>query len=1116
MEAGFDIEALRRVKTFLQLKRFLEDEMDWPFGNLEIEELMFDYEPEELGIKPKLAAKIKGIKRLRSLSASQPWGIFFIEFENKSMEVGILRKILAHVAIRKRAMNSAQMNWSTDDLLFISNFGPSDSRQISFAHFSQSEDRIDKPVLRVLAWDDSDANLHLRNVVRNLKETLAWQGTNESLDEWRARWKSAFTLRHGEVIRTSKQLSIALAELARGIRGRIVSALTAESDYGPITKVKKDFEATLLGSLNDLEFADMYAQTIAYGLLSARLSSGSEGSIDELVNGIRTSPFLRELMDVFLKAGGRETGSSIDFDELGIHDVVDLLAEAKLESVVVHFGDLRAEEDPVIHFYELFLQEYDNQARLERGVYYTPRSIVGFIVRSVDDQLKQNYGLADGLADKSTWADVVGRNPDINMPEGVKPNDYFVNILDPATGTGTFLVEVIDHIYLTMRTKFRLADKTEHEIFELWNEYVRDVLLKRLNGYELMMAPYSIAHLKIGLKLYETGYVFVGDERVNVYLTNALDQPRDISKQLDGIMPALAHEAKAVNELKEASFFTVVLGNPPYSIKSGNLSEQARSIVEPFRFVDGVLIREKSAIVFERTIQDDYVKFFALARNMIVNSGVGVLGYISNNSYQDNINLRGMRCELIRLFDQIEIVDLHGAALQDQSHKSDQRDQNVFDIRTAVSIFIGSSTSSTAIEKVSRCDLYGSRDSKSDLLKNSVASEITNEIVNPRGPKYIFLHTNQETQDAYDAGISIEELFSIRASGIQTGKDEILIDFTKADLKKKLLKFADSSIPIDEVISGFNCRSGYGEKLLAKRKSILKDEQLVQRIASLMFTPFDNRFVFYRKDIVKVHSDEASRQMVSGKNLNLIVVRQVAGKPFSHAFVTRSLANQRSFYSTRGTTYQVPLLNLESEQRGLLFGEGVTNFVVEQARKLLPKDLIDTEENLLRLFAFIYAQMYSNHYRSIFKDELQRDYPHLFCPADIALFNTISALGQRLIDIHTGDVKPEQNGSFEIVGSFEKNIERPWYEDETIWLDGDKSFGFSGVPISVWNVEIGGYKNCEKWLKDRKDRKLLRSDRDDFLQILETLSETLEIQNLIDLTIDEKGGWEKSFSQPIR
>jgi hypothetical protein len=1115
MEGEFPLDELRNLKTFAQLKRFLEKEMDWPFGNLEIEDLTFDYEPEELGIKPKLAARIKGIKRLRSLSVSQPWGIFFIEFEKKSIDIGVLRRILAHVALKKRSSNGEQGKWSADDLLFISNFGPSESRQISFAHFSQSENRHEKPVLRVLAWDESDANLHLRDVIRNLKNTLAWQGPDEPVEQWQERWKSAFVLRHGEVIQTSKQLSIALAKLARRIRDRIVTALDSESDKGPLTRIKSDFEATLLGSLTNSEFADMYAQTISYGLLSARLSNGAQDSVDGLVNGIKTSPFLRELMEVFLIAGGRRSESEVDFDELGIHEIVDLLSEAKLESVVMHFGDLRAEEDPVIHFYELFLQEYDNKVRIERGVYYTPRSIVGFIVRSIDEQLKSNFGLSDGLADVSTWAEVAVSNPSVQIPAGVNPSSDFVNILDPATGTGTFLVEIVEHIYITMRAKWGLEGKSESEISVSWKKYVEDKLLKRINGYELMMAPYSIAHLKLSLKLFETGYEFKGDERVNVFLTNAIDPAQVLGDRLEGILPALAHEATTVNKLKKDSYFTVVLGNPPYSIMSGNLSEKARRIVDPFRYVDGELIREKSAIVFERTIQDDYVKFFALARNVIAKSGCGVLGFISNNSYQDNINLRGMRCDLYDVFNHIELVDLHGAALQNKLGSSGERDENVFDIRTAVSIFIGTSKKSSANRTMQRIDLYGSRDEKNKLLKLSTASGIVKDEVQPRAPKYIFLATNRSIEDLYESGVSVESLFMYRASGIQTGKDDILIDFSKEELKKKLIDFANPSTSIREVIEKFDCESGYGEKLLAKRKSIEKDESFDQRIVPLMFTPFDSRVVFYRKDIVKVHSDEVSRQILSGTNLNLIVVRQVAGRSFSHVFVTRSLANQRSFYSTRGTTYQVPVMNIGKESLGTLFGGFETNFVIEQAKRLLPDELSADHENLFRLFCFIYAQMFSTEYRLIFKDELQRDYPHLFRSIDLSIFEKMSDVGRRLVDIHSGDESPVEVPSLDIVGSFSNAIERPQFVDGTIWLDGDETFGFTGVSSEVWNLEIGGYKICEKWLKDRNGRKLSKADRSNFLKILATLAETLRIQEHIDRTIESNGGWDKTFSKPI-
>jgi hypothetical protein len=325
----------------------------------------------------------------------------------------------------------------------------------------------------------------------------------------------------------------------------------------------------------------------------------------------------------------------------------------------------------------------------------------------------------------------------------------------------------------------------------------------------------------------------------------------------------------------------------------------------------------------------------------------------------------------------------------------------------------------------------------------------------------------------------------------------------------------NSSKPIQETIEKFGCESGYGEKLLAKRKSIEKDEFFEERIVPLMFTPFDSRVVFYRKDIVKVHSDEVSRQILSGANLNLIVVRQVAGRSFSHVFVTRSLANQRSFYSTRGTTYQVPVLNVAEDSLGDLFGGVETNFVIDQAKRLLPEDLSTDDENLLRLFYFIYAQMFSNEYRSIFKDELQRDYPHLFRPADLSIFEMISHVGQRLVEIHSGDKSPAEVSTLDVLGLFDTAIERPQFVDGTIWLDSGETFGFTGVPLEVWNLEIGGYKICEKWLKDRKGRKLTKGDRSTFLDILATLVETLRLQGQIDRIIESNGGWDKTFLLPI-
>ena len=504
---------LARIRRFDQLVAYLRDGLGWPIDSDDFEELTFEYTPEELGIDAKNAAKIQEIKRLRPLVPGQPWGIFFVKFEPKRLPVVALRRILGQVALKKRASanKSERQAWAADDLLFVSNYGEGEERRIAFAHFSKPQDSHDLPTLKVLGWDNLDTPLHLDAVARELSDHLAWPDDEDDPDAWRERWRSAFTLRHREVISTSKQLSERLAELARAIRDRIKTALAIETQRGPLNKLMKAFQATLVHDLDADGFADMYAQTIAYGLLSARIADPHKKTGDDFASHMRTNPFLRDLMETFLQVGGRRGkagGPGIDFDELGASEVVELLDQANMEAVVRDFGDRNPQEDPVIHFYEHFLAAYDKKQKVKRGVFYTPRPMVSYIVRSVDDLLRSEFGLTDGLADTTTWGEMAKRHKELKIPEGTPPRQAFVQILDPATGTGTFLVEVIDLIHKTMVEEWKAQGHGEKEVEALWNDYVPKDLLPRLHGYELLMAPYSIAHLKIGLKLVETGYRF--------------------------------------------------------------------------------------------------------------------------------------------------------------------------------------------------------------------------------------------------------------------------------------------------------------------------------------------------------------------------------------------------------------------------------------------------------------------------------------------------------------------------------------------------------------------------------------------------------------------------------
>ena len=627
-------DAIRNIRTFPQLIKFLRDELEWPIESDDFEELTFDYTPEELGIDTASAAKIQEIKRLRPLSASQPWGIFFVKFEPKRLPVVALRRILSRVVLKKRASaNSAdRAAWQADDLLFISNYGEGTERQISFAHFSQDGEKADLPTLKVLGWDNRDTPLHLDDVAGTLHEKLAWPEDDKNAKRWREQWRSAFTLRHGEVITTSKDLAVRLADLARAIRDRIQTVLAIETENGPITKLMKAFQQALIHDLTADDFADMYAQTIAYGLLSARVAHPAHDTADAVATHIPvTNPFLKELMETFLHLGGRKRkdrgGDGIDFDELGVSEVVELLDAANMEAVVRDFGDRNRDEDPVIHFYELFLKEYDAKKRMQRGVFYTPQPVVSYIVRSVHELLQIEFGLEDGLASTVTWGEMFAKHTDLKIPDGAKSDDPFVVILDPATGTATFLVEVIDVIYRTLTAKWKQQRLTDAQQRDAWNDYVPKHLLPRLHGFELMMAPYAIAHMKIGLKLYETGYRFGSDERARIYLTNALEPPSGDDKQMSSRNGCRRSRMKpsAVNAIKRDQRFTVVIGNPPYSFTSQNLEMSLRIWVEPYRSINGVPIKEKGALQAEKAIQDDYIKFMRFAEWQITSTASGIV-----------------------------------------------------------------------------------------------------------------------------------------------------------------------------------------------------------------------------------------------------------------------------------------------------------------------------------------------------------------------------------------------------------------------------------------------------------------------------------------------------------
>jgi len=1102
---------LSEIKQFKQLIAFLRDEMGWPIdAESDFDDLTYEYTTAELGIDEKSAAQIQDIKRLRPLSPNQPWSVFFVRFEPKKLPVIALRRILSQVALKKRASAnpSDRSVWAQEDLLFISNYGEGDDRQITLAHFSAPSEGHTLPTLKVLGWDSKDTVLHLDAAARELTEQLSWPSDESDVAAWRAQWSAAFTVGHQEVITTSKALSIRLAQLARDIRDRISAALEIETKDGPLTKLMKAFQESLIHDLTPEDFADMYAQTITYGLLSSRIVDPKDKSVDGLTAHMRLSPFLKELMATFLEVNGRKAGTRIDFDELGVGDVVELLDRSNMEAVVADFGDKNAREDPVMHFFEGFLEAYNKEIKRARGVFYTPQPVVSYIVRSVHELLQTEFGLADGLADTTTWGAMLKKHPGFKLPpltdepgekRTISPDEPFVQILDPATGTATFLVEVIDVIHRTLAAKWKQQRLTDARQRAAWNDYVPQHLLPRLHAYELMMAPYAIAHMKIGLKLAETGYRFGTEERARIYLTNALEP---WVKQLPLIgFDALAHEAAAVNEIKRHKRFTVVIGNPPYSGTSSNTGEWITHLIKNYYYVDGRPLGERNP----KYLNDDYVKFIRLSESLIKTSAVGILGFITNHGYLDNPTFRGMRQSLLATFPSAFVTDLHGNGNKQERSPNGSKDENVFDILQGVSIGIFCRDINNT-NAVFHRHVWGSRESKySVLLRSALASE--NVLIRPKSPSYYLFPQDETLATEYSNGWPTNIMFATCALGPKSHRDDFAIAFDEQTAKKRLDDLRDAQLSDNSLREKYGIVDTRDWQLRSARKEA-KDAAVVR----CLYRPFDLRYMIYGRCAFDWPRPEINNQLLK-HNLALASTRQTK-EDFS-VLALGLPAGQHKIVAAYDSSYLSPLYVYESGQD--MFSQRTADsgpesnltakFYEAVSRQLRTGDI--TPEDI---FHYAYAVFHSPGYRSRYAEFLKIDFPRLPLTGNVVLFRALARLGGELTALHLLESPRLAQPSTEFIGSRNAEVEKVSWTRDTVWVDKAQTTGFRGVREPVWNFHIGGYQVCEKWLKDRKGRTLSKDDIAHYQKIVVALSETIRLMKEIDEVIEHHGGWPGAFA----
>lgn len=1113
-----------------QTLEYLRQQLHWPIPeDDELDNLTFEYDPDELGLKPDQSQKLANshILQLRPLpdAPNQPFGIFLIQFSQAKLPIVLLRRILNALVIKKRKSEEPR-RWNLADLLFISTFQP-DNPNLLFAHFHQNPKTNETPTLHVLGWNGDDTKLKTDYIKEALKTHLQWPDNPANINHWREQWTKPFKHKPGHTIRTAKQLAEKLAELAKNIRNAATDLMQYEDETkGKLRKLHKAFQTALISDLTPKDFADTYAQTIAYGLLTIAITKPDKTdalSQDQLHDlAPIANPFLRQMLSAFLHANGNN--GHLNFDELNVQNIIDLLqSKQNLQAILRDFG--RRKQDPALHFYEDFLHFYDPKTKFQRGVFYTPKPIVQYIVRNIHQTLQTEFGLSDGLASTITWREMIRQNPKIQLPSTTKPDEHFVQILDPATGTATFLVEVIDAIHKHLTQKWKAEGKTEEQQKDNWQKYVPKHLLPRLYGYEIMMAPYAVAHMKISLKLQETGYQFPTDQadesnRTRIYLTNALE-PHQKQLRLPDFEP-LAQEAQAVNEVKKSKRFTILIGNPPYAVKSQNKGEWITKQVRD-NYYPNDEIKERKL-----TLSDDYVKFFRFYQYSIDKTSIGILGCVTNHGFLDNPTFRRMRKSLMESFSKIILLDLHGNTRKEEKAPDGGKDQNVFDIMQGVAITIASKSPAVQAQ-VFHSELYGIRKTKETEL--SKPKNPTHSKPKPAKPFQLFIPQNETLAEEYQKGWKIDEIFPINSSGVMTRKDKITIQKTKEKLWELILDFA--RLPENEVRLKYDLgEDSQNWKVKWASKDIKESGPSKDKIKRILYRPFDTRWTYYTAKSSGFLSRplyEVMRHMISGGNIGLTMVRQFVIGEFNHALATSEIVESCVNSGKRGCCYLFPLYLypgkslsssiIDSQRRpnfSLRFLAALSNALdlPQQNDSNLPADVLPED-----IFGYIYAVLHSPEYRKRYAPFLRIDFPRIPLPKSLKLFRQLATIGQELVSYHLLSHPNLQSPAVQFSGH-PQVVKVGWtkHNGGTVWLDGKGNranfkkgtSGFAPVPSEVWKFHIGGYQVCEKWLKDRAVKKgeppRILSDEEilHYRRIIAVIAATIHLMREIDAFLPPK------------
>lgn len=813
--------------------------------------------------------------------------------------------------------------------------------------------------------------------------------------------------------------------------------------------IKGLFEDTIFNDLSDKDFADAFSQIISFSLLFYRLNERKNVDLNSFRNMPEYIPIFREFL------------STINFDNLdeNIRYVINLIIKSinsynekifydKLSYKERHDTD---KEDPFIYAYEYFLKEFDAKTRNARGVFYTPIEAVRYIIKSIDEILKDKLNIADGIYGEE------------------------VHILDFAAGTGTFMLGAIERAF---------ENAKKNGISGVWENIVSDFILKRLYGFEFLIVPYVLAHFRIHEYLKDLNYDYKKKDRLQLYLTNTLDNSAGGQVKM---FPQMQAESDNAYKIKNEEPILVIMGNPPYNNKSEEINRN--------KWIENLLKDYKENLNEKKiNLDDDYIKFIRFAHWKMEKIKKGMIGIIVNNSFISGVTHREMRRKLMQTFDEIYILDLHGNVNKGERCPDGSMDFNIFNIKNVgvcIALFVKTGLKNNKNKGIYFNEVFGTQDYKRKYLINKSVSKIKKWKKLKDDKKYHFFTKVKSNKKYRIEFIGLNKIFKEINNGIETKRDKLFIDFNKNKLTERMLKI--SNFDFDENFKNeYKAYSTDGYDFYNKIKTI---EFNKNDIKIIHYRPFDFRYICFNEWLAR-RRIKIMKHFIDKENIGLVFTRIVTSKKFHHAFISDKIIDQ---HVNSGRDYIAPLYLYEENSKGefkwRLPASGVEKSYkpnwTDSFKEFLKNYISDNPKEILN---YIYAILYSPTYRENYKEDLKYDYPRIPFTKDKNIFDRLQKLGGELIDLHLLKKVPQSNAGYPNKGEHKISYSKYNEVEKRLYIN-EKQY-FENVKKEVYNYSIGGYKPIEKYIKAREI--LTLKDISHLIKVIAVIERTIYLQEEID------------------